>query len=338
MITAGEGAKGFAALFDERARVLDQFAQHVRHAAWPLEGLLAETRSYALATPGKLLRPVLMLEACRAAGGDPEQIFPAAAGTEYAHVASLIHDDIIDGDQERRGQPTLHLKYNLGAAIVTGDLLIFETFLNYTQCHDRGVRAEAVLAAIRELSLTSIAVCRGQALEEMIAGDLTTTEQTYLEMIGLKTASVCRAATRIGAVLSDAPDHVIEALGAFGGYLGTAFQIIDDVLSYEGRPAVVGKSLQSDLRNRRVTLPVIYALQSGGAEEVRALFSAGQEDDAARHDHLTQLLTTSRALGRARAQAYRYTTMAKQQLDLLPYSESRECLRSLADIYMARDH
>jgi geranylgeranyl diphosphate synthase type I len=280
-----------------------------------------------------------MLAACRAAGGDPEQIFPAAAGTEYAHVASLIHDDIIDGDKERRGQPALHMKYNLGSAIVTGDLLIFETFLSYIQCYDRGVSAEAVLAAIRVLSLTSIEVCRGQALEETIAGDLTTTEQTYLRMIGLKTASVCRAATRIGALLSDAPDPVIEALGAYGDYLGVAFQIIDDVLCYEGHPAVVGKSLQSDLRNRRVTLPVIYALQSGSsAEEIRALFSAEHEDEAQRHDRLTHLLTASRALDRARAQAYRYTTLAKQQLDLLPYSESRECLRSLADIYMARDH
>jgi geranylgeranyl diphosphate synthase type I len=341
MITAGEGAKGFAALFDERARVLDRFAHHARHASWPLEGLLAETRSYALSAPGKLLRPLLMLEACRAAGGDPDTIFPAAAGTEYAHVASLIHDDIIDGDQERRGQLTLHVKYNLGSAIVTGDLLIFETFLSYTQCHDRGVSAEAVLAAIRVLSLTSIEVCRGQALEETIAGDLDVTEQTYMEMIRLKTASACRAATRIGALLSDAPDQIIDALGRYGEYLGTAFQIIDDMLSYEGRPVVVGKSLKSDLRNQRVTLPVIYVLQSGGPEircQIRALFTAAEEDDAARHARLTQLLTASRALDRARAQAYRYTNMAKQQLDLVPPSESRECLRSLADIFMARDH
>lgn len=341
MIIAGEGAKGVAALFDERARMLDLFARYAQQAAWPLEGLLAETRSYALSAPGKLLRPLLMLEACRAAGGDPERVFPAAAGTEYAHIASLIHDDIIDGDQERRGRPALHMRYGVGAAIVTGDLLVFETFLSYTQCQERGVSADAVLEAIRVLSLTSIDVCRGQALEETLAGDLDTTEQAYLEMIRLKTAGVCRAATRIGALLSDAPDPIIEALGCYGEYLGTAFQIIDDMLSYEGRPIVVGKSLKSDLRNQRVTLPVIYALQSGGPEvrrQIRALFTAEQDDAAARHAQLTDLLTTTRALDRARAQAYRFTTMAKQQLDLLPYSESRECLRSLAEIFMARDH
>jgi geranylgeranyl diphosphate synthase type I len=326
---------------DERARILDLFAHHTDHTAWPMAGLLGDTRRYALSTPGKMLRPLLLLEACRAAGGDPEKIFPAAAGTEYGHIASLIHDDIIDGDQSRRGQPTLHVKYNLASAIITGDLLIFETFFNYTQCYERGVRAEAVLAAIQVLSLTCIDVCRGQALEETIAGDLDTTEQTYLEMIRLKTAGVCRAAMRIGALLSDAPMPVIEALSAYGDSLGTAFQIIDDVLSYEGRPAVVGKSLKSDLRNRRVTLPVIYALQSEEPEirqQIRTLFAAEREDASAGHDCLAHLLTTSRALDRARALAYRYTTLATQQLDLLSYSESRESLRALADIFMSRDH
>ncbi len=337
--TARESIDVFTALLDERTDLQEQLARHAQQILPGPAGLLAETRSYALSNSGKLLRPLLLLEACRAAGGDPDIVFPAAAGTESGHVASLIHDDIIDGDRERRGRETLHVKYDLAAAILTGDLLIFETFLSYTYCHDRGASAETVLSAIRTLSSTCIDVCRGQALEAAIAGDFETTEQTYFDMIGLKTASVCRAATRIGALLSDADDSVVEALSAYGDNLGVAFQIVDDVLSYAGRPAVVGKPLKSDLRNHRVTLPLIYALQQGGPSvraRIRALFA--EADGAAAHDELTRILTSTHALERARACANEHTATAKARLDLLPYSESRERLRSLADIFLARDY
>ncbi len=143
MITAKEGADVFSTLLDERGRIRERLTLHTEQMARGTDGLLAEARSHALSTPGKLLRPLLLLEACRAAGGDPDVAFPAAAGTEYGHVASLVHDDIIDGDLERCGQDTVHVKYNLAAAILTGDLLIFETFLSYTYCHERGVTAGA---------------------------------------------------------------------------------------------------------------------------------------------------------------------------------------------------
>lgn len=342
MITARESDGSFATLIDARAEIADLLGEHSRQMVRQTGGLLAETSAYLLSSPGKLLRPLLMLDACRAAGGDPDVVFPAAAGTEYGHIASLVHDDIIDGDHERRGQQTLHVKYNLGAALLTGDLLIFETFLSYTQCHERGAGAERVLAAIRTLSETCIDVCRGQALEAVIAGDLTVNEPTYLEMIRLKTASVCMAATRIGAILSGAPDDVIAALSEFGYALGMAFQIIDDVLAYEGQSTIVGKPLHSDLLNRRVTLPIIYALQDGeaySAARIEELFTTPIADDGeAAHAHLAHILRESHAVERARTLAYHYTALAQHNLDVLPYTEARERLRSLADVFMARDH
>lgn len=339
MITAREDG-GFAALADERTRVLEYLAQHLHESMGEAAGFLAQTTEYVLSSPGKLLRPLLLIDACKAAGGDPDRVFPAAAGTEYGHLASLIHDDIIDGDLERRGQASLHAKYTLPAALLTGDYLIFQTFLCYTQCEDRGVSAERVLRAIRTLSKTCMEMCEGQALEAQVAGDLDTDEETYLELIRLKTATFCQSAAAIGACLGGADDDVVEALSNYGTNLGMAFQIMDDILSYDGSSFMLGKPLSSDLRNRRVTLPVIYALRAGPQtrEAIRQLYEADAAQQAEAHTQLVHMLLTTRALDQARAVAYKYTTKAKQNLDLLPYSESRERLRGLADVFLTRDH
>jgi geranylgeranyl pyrophosphate synthase len=341
MITARQDYSEFAALAEERARIADDLLRQIREtlSRTGASGVLAEASEYVLSVMGKLVRPLLMLEACRAAGGDPELAFPAAIGTEYGHVASLVHDDIIDGDAQRRGQATLHNKYDIGAALLTGDLFIFQTFLNFAECEDRGASPERVLAAIRMLGNTCIEICQGQALEAKITGDLNTSAATYLQMIRLKTASFCRAAARIGALLGGAGDEAVDALGGFGEHLGMTFQIIDDMLPYVSDASTTGKPEGSDILNRRVTLPVIYAVQSGDnvRREVEEIFQADASTCAEAHRRLTGLLTATHALQRARARAHRYTTKAKQQLDRLPYSPSRERLRALADTLMARD-
>src|SRR5918911_4397800 len=125
MITAREDTGTFAAFVDERARILDYMARHLQETVGETPGFLARTSDYVLSTPGKLLRPLLLLDACRAAGGDPERVVPAAAGTEFGHIASLVHDDIIDGDAERRGCPAVHVQYGVPLAILTGDFLVF---------------------------------------------------------------------------------------------------------------------------------------------------------------------------------------------------------------------
>ena len=342
MLTAREDIRGFAALADERAHILDYLVQHMHETLGQSAGFLAETTDYVLSAPGKMLRPLLLIDACKAAGGAPSLVFPAAAGTEYGHIASLIHDDIIDGDSQRRGQDTLHVKYNVPAALLTGDYLIFHTFLCYTQCVDSGVSAERVLKAIRMLSTTCIEMCQGQALEAQVAGKLDTDERTYLELIRLKTATFCQSAAAIGACLGGADDDVIDALSGYGTNLGMAFQLMDDILSYDGSSYLMGKPLTSDTRNQRVTLPIIYALQAGGPEARRELERVFAADSAAAdadgYKAVAHLLLTTRALDRARGLAYRYTHKAKAQLDRLPYSESRERLRSLADVFLTRAH
>lgn len=339
MVTAREDVGGFAVLTDERARILEYLTHHTRETLQGAAGFLPDTVEYVLSAPGKLLRPLLLLDSCRAAGGDPNLVLPAAAGTEFGHIASLVHDDIMDGDAERRGQPTLHTRNDIPTALLTGDYLIFETFLSYTECNQLGVSADHVLEAIRTLSRTCLEMCQGQALEAEVAGNLATSEATYLELIRLKTASFCRAAARIGACLAAAPDAYVQALANYGTHLGMAFQIMDDILCYDGNASLMGKPVSSDMRNHRVTLPIIYALQSNAAgvrARVAALMDAGDRPEA--HAELVKLLHATRALERARAKAYHYTEQARNELDLLPPSDAHDRLVALADIFLARDH
>lgn len=339
MGTVQEELSDFVAQTDQRSQIVDFLLQHTHDSLRSSDGKLIGALDYILSKPGKLLRPQLVLDACQAAGGDPDLVFPAAAGTEYGHLASLIHDDIMDGDHERRGQETLHVKYDISVPILTGDLLIFQTFLCYTQCFELGVSAENIVAAIRLLSTTCIEMCEGQSLEESIAGNLDIPEETYFEVIRLKTASFCRTAAQIGALLGGAKEEAIATLREYGSNLGTAFQIADDLLSYEGNSLRVGKPLNSDLRNKRITLPIIYALQSDTPrvrEQIKELLEFG--DTPHSYSQLVRILRSTRALDRSRALAFKYIVKAKQQLMLLPYSEARQRLQAVADMALERDY
>ncbi len=340
MAIAQEVAGAFAARLDER----EQLADYLRHAPRVAEdgsgSVLAEATHHALSVPGKLLRPMLLLEACRAAGGRPEDAFPAAAGTEYGHLASLVHDDIIDGDAERRGQPSVCAQYGEAMAILTGDLLIFQTFLSYTECLGRGVPADRVVEAIRILSTTCIELCEGQALEAAIAGDLDTDEAAYRRVMRLKTASVSRAAAEIGAVLAGARPEAVSALGSYGENLGMSFQIVDDLLCFEGPAERLGTPVDSDLRNGRVTLPLIYAIQDGGPaarEQVATILSPEGRSRPGARDRLTEVVRATGALRRARAVASWYGAQARASLEELPPSPARQRLSALAGALLQRD-
>jgi geranylgeranyl pyrophosphate synthase len=341
MATVRDEMVDFAALVEERTRIADFLAQHMREVLGERGCYLAQTTEHVLAAPGKLLRPLLLLDACRAAGGDPEAVFAAACGTEYGHIASLIHDDIMDGDEARRGRPTLHVTYSTPAAILTGDLLIFQTFLSYTDCVEQGVEAELILGAIRALSRTCIEMCQGQALEAVAAGRLDTTEEQYFEIVRLKTASFCATAAEIGARLGGADETAIIALSTYGHHLGMAFQVVDDLLCYTGDAGHLGKPPLSDIRNRRVTLPIIYAMQSRDlavTSRMRALFRSADDAGEGAYAELLPLLRATRALDRTRNVAYRHTMKAQQALDRLPPSAARERLRGLATTCLSRDH
>ncbi len=332
----------------DRERLLREEQRTLAHVHEYLVGALSRRESvsrtlreaclYAVGPQGKMIRPALMLEACRAVGGNPEQVLPAAAGTEYGHTASLIHDDLIDGDNLRRGQESVYSRFGVDYAVIGGDYLIFQTYLSFTRCYALGVPSERVLKAIELLSETCLNMCEGQALEAELVGRTSVSVKEYLSVIECKTATFTSSAAEIGGVLGGGGARETHALRKYGRDLGIAFQITDDVLPYAEDTTMIRKPTNSDLANRRVTLPLIYALEMIDADDrqwVEQLFKE-PHPDLAQYPRLVALVERSGAIERCRIDAANAVASAQQQLENLPPSSSRDLLSALADLAVDR--
>ncbi|MCH6160875.1 polyprenyl synthetase family protein [Streptomyces marispadix] len=201
---------------------------------------LTEQHRWALLPPGKLLRPVLLLESAAAVGGRTEQVEPAATGFELMHAGSLIHDDIIDGDEIRRGRAANHCRYGVERAVVSADALFFAVFETLGECRRRGVSDRLISDATAVIAEAGLDITRGATMELDLSGTLHDDTESYLEMARLKTAALLRAACRTGAVLAGATAEQADALTEFGETLGIAFQIQDDLLPYARPPQKTG--------------------------------------------------------------------------------------------------
>jgi geranylgeranyl pyrophosphate synthase len=302
---------------------------------------LMEACEYALSATGKMMRGGMLLQACRAVGGDPEDILHAAAGTEYGHLASLIHDDLMDQDETRRGQPTVWRQYNPDSAILVGDLFIFETFHCLALCRHR-VSPERVARALEVISRSCIELCLGQAMETPFIKNCAARSDDYIEMIRHKTGSLFRGALESGAILGGGTDEQVTALREYGECLGIAFQIVDDLLCYTGQDLVIRKPTLSDVRNHRVTLPIQYAVESANDEDrqmLHAIFEKGLFDDdlLKARDLVIAILQRTGAHERAEQEAIRYQSEALARLTLLPQNDGREYLEMAAHMVVRRE-
>lgn len=301
-------------------------------------GHLEEICRYAMLPSGKLFRPALLLESALAVGGDESAVLAAAVGTECGHVASLVHDDIIDEDDMRRGRPAVPAKFGLADAIVAGDLLIFRLFENLARCHVPGVNGEQVATALRATAVAGIDLCLGQGMEAELTGRLDCREEEYVEMVRLKTGALFRGSCEVGAILGRGDPAAVTALATYGSHLGIAFQICDDLLGYTSDPATTGKAAGSDLRNRRLTLPLIILLRSGN-RTVRGLIErvfAGVLDDGAALRQMAEALHEADAVSAAHEIARRHCALAVDQLAAVPDTPSRVALQGYADAAVDR--
>jgi geranylgeranyl diphosphate synthase type I len=301
---------------------------------------LDEVCRHALLPAGKLFRPVLLLISAQAVGGDAACVLPAAVGAECGHVASLIHDDIIDGDTVRRGRPSVPHKYGIPDAIVAGDALIFHLFARLAECRQTGVPEGRVAAAVAALADAGVDLCQGQSLESELHRSRVFDLASYVTMIRLKTASSFRAAGEIGAILGGGTAEEVTALRGYGDALGTAFQIHDDLLPYTSDSRTAGKAATSDIRNGRATLPVILAYRAG-TDPDRELIDeclAGAGDPAVTLDRMTDVLARTGAIAAAADVARQRARWARRALDVLPPTGSRDTLAHYADLAIERDH
>ncbi|QUQ65270.1 polyprenyl synthetase family protein [Kutzneria sp. CA-103260] len=296
-------------------------------------GLLDRMCAHALVPSGKLFRPILLLESALAVGGDAEQVLPAAIGAECGHTASLVHDDIIDDDDLRRGRPSVQHKYGVDNAIVAGDALIFALFAALAECRATGVPPDRIVAALDVVARCGIDLCRGQSLESELCRRMDFDVDAYLTMVKLKTAALFRGACECGALLAGGDDSMVRALGTYAENLGTAFQIHDDLRSYTRNTEVMGKPDTSDIRNRRPTLPVLLAYESGDPVDRRAIKDvlSGDGDPVTRRDSLVKILEQTGALSAAYARGGQYVDNSVAALQPLPPSASRERLRGYAE-------
>lgn len=294
---------------------------------------------YALIPAGKLLRPLLTLESARSVGGFSDDLAELALAIEYLHVATLIHDDIIDGDDMRRGRPAVMAAFGVPAAIVAGDGLILETFAALAGDRPSGVSDTDIVAVVAVMASAGLSVCRGQMLESELVGDLNCTVDQYLTMAQLKTGVLFESACRIGAILGGGQARWVWALGMFGKHLGAAFQIRDDLLGFDSPAVLTGKPRDSDVQNRRPTLPMLLAYQRatpGGRKQLEKVF-VGEAPEADSFEVVREIVEATSARKAAGEHAAKEIRQAKHHLAELPVADSAAVLSDLADYAAGRN-
>lgn len=299
-------------------------------ARWPeTPDSLDAIARYAMVPAGKFLRPVMTLTVAEAVGGNPADVVPAALAMEYLHVATLTHDDIIDGDTIRRGRPTVHVAYGTSEAIVTGDHLIFSAFAAIAASRASG--SHAVVQSIAALAEAGSDLCRGQILEAELVGDPSAGVARYLEMARLKTGALFRAVCHIGALLGGAEEAQAAALARYGEDLGVAFQIRDDLLVFADPDVAVDKPTTSDLVNGRPTLPVLMAYEAADVRQRQSLSSAlaRRSANAPEFEEFRRALIDTGAVTRCHERAEAYGQRAIEGLAGLEPSGSVDVLTEI---------
>ena len=291
---------------------------------------LAELADHAARYGGKRLRPALLLLSGRACGGIGDRHIQAAAVVELIHTATLVHDDVVDAAERRRRGATVNAAWGDDVSILLGDLLLaraIETFVGFAG----PVENTLLAAAVRE-------VCEGELLQLMARQQPDLPESRYLEIIAKKTGALCSVACSLGASLAGETDGHLERLGTFGRGLGIAFQIADDCLDIRGDENAVGKTLGTDLRGGKLTLPLIRLREAGQAADLRELehLLADPEADGLR-GRLADLLARTGAFAYCERTARGYIQDGAAQLDFLPDRPARSALLALADFAVTRE-
>jgi octaprenyl-diphosphate synthase len=290
--------------------------------------LVREVARYIVASGGKRLRPALVLLASRAAGYSGEARFQLAAVVEFIHTATLLHDDVVDESELRRGRSTANAAFGNAAAVLVGDFLYSRAFQMMVELDD--MRVMQVLA---EATNT---IAGGEVLQLMGSHDPQVDEARYLEVIRRKTAKLFEASARLGGVLAKSAPAIEAGLADYGMHVGTAFQLIDDVLDYSGDETAIGKSLGDDLAEGKPTLPLIYAMRCGSPEQaatVRRAISAGGRED---FGSVLEAIRASGALDYAREVAQREAQAAARSIAMLEPSVFKESLLELASFSVTR--
>ena len=290
--------------------------------------LVGQISHYIIAAGGKRLRPALLLMVCGALGYRGDQRFKMAAVVEFIHTATLLHDDVVDASTLRRGRPTANENFGNPASVLVGDFLYSRAFQMMVETGE--MRVMQILA-----DATNV-IAEGEVMQLINMHDASLDEAGYLHVIRSKTAKLFEASARLAAVLAGSSALIEDACATYGQALGTAFQIIDDVLDYDGDAAEMGKNLGDDLREGKATLPLIAAMQRGSDTEAATVRHAIENGSTEQLETIAQIVRKTGALEVARNAAAAEAQRAIAALDLLPANEHTTSLLQLASQLLTR--
>ena len=294
--------------------------------------LIPELAGHLINSGGKRIRPMLTLAAARMCGYEGQHHILLATCVEFIHTATLLHDDVVDGSQLRRGSATANALWGNQPSVLVGDFLFSRSFQLMLEAES--MKILAILAD------ASAVIAEGEVLQLLTSNNTGTTEDAYLDVVLSKTAALFAAAARIGAVLAQRPQAEEDGLQSYGRNLGVAFQLVDDVLDFSARESKLGKAIGDDFRDGKITLPVVLAFRRGSDAERdfwrRSLVDGDQRDGDL--EHARELLERHGTLADTLARARHYGAIARDALAIFPPGPEKSALLSVVDFCIERGH
>jgi len=292
--------------------------------------LIPELAHHLINSGGKRLRPMLTIAAAQMCGYDGDHHIKLATAVEFMHTATLLHDDVVDESDLRRGKKTARLIWGNQASVLVGDYLLGQAFKMMVETKS--------LEALGILSDASSIIAEGEVLQLAAANNTATTEDAYMQVIDAKTAALFAAAAEVGGVVAERPAEEKAALASYGRNLGIAFQLVDDALDYSGKEAEIGKTVGDDFREGKITLPVVLSYRRGDDLErkfwKRTLEQSDQTDDDLKY--AVKLMEKHNAIKETKDRARHYGTIARDALDIFPDSKHKAALLEVIDFCVAR--
>lgn len=294
--------------------------------------LIPELAHHLIDSGGKRLRPMLTIAAAKLCSYQGDGHIKLAASVEFMHTATLLHDDVVDESDARRGKKTARLIWGNQASVLVGDFLLGQAF--------RMMVDVGSLPALKILSNAAAIIAEGEVMQLAAAKNLATTEDAYLAIINAKTAALFAAAAEVGSAIADGPAEDRDALRSYGKTLGIAFQLVDDALDYAGDAKSLGKSVGDDFREGKITLPVILAYRRGDDEQ-RAFWKRTITDgliESGDLEHAMALIDRHDAIKATFERARYYGSIARDAMAIFPDSVARKALLDVVDFSIARAH
>ena len=290
--------------------------------------LISQIGTYIISAGGKRLRPIITILAGKSLGYDHDKLYSLAAMVEFIHTSTLLHDDVVDESELRRGRKTANNLFGNAAAVLVGDFL-------YTRAFQLMVGSGSMKILEVMADATNI-IAEGEVMQLMNIGNTDITEAEYVQVIQYKTAKLFEAAAQVGAILAGADESQEQALKEYGMHVGTAFQIIDDILDYSGDTAEIGKNVGDDLAEGKPTLPLIYLMQQGNEQAAADVRHALQNADRSYFEKIHHHVIHSDALVYSTEQARIAVEQATACLSNLPDNEITQAMRALAEESLMR--